>query len=118
MLAGLKRYEEAVALLRRVVELGKDLPAPYLPLGYAEMMAGDYGAAAAHLLRAYELGRPAVALIYLANCMSRRASTRRPPTGSRPTSKRTRARRRPTPCAPPLTPPRLRIFGENYRKPE
>jgi Tfp pilus assembly protein PilF len=66
-LVGLKRFEEAVRLLRGVVDLDKNLSGAYLPLGYAEMMTGDHAAAEGHLLRALELGRPALAHIYLAN---------------------------------------------------
>ena len=66
-LVGLKRFEEAIKLLRGVVELDKNLSGAYLPLGYAEMMTGDYAAAEGHLLRARELGRPALAHVYLAN---------------------------------------------------
>ncbi|MDT5155911.1 MAG: hypothetical protein QOH51_268 [Acidobacteriota bacterium] len=62
-----KRYDEGIRMLRGVVEVDKDLPAPYLSLGYAEMSTGDYAAAEAHLLRALELGKPALAHIYLAN---------------------------------------------------
>ena len=47
--------------------MDKDLPAPYLSLGYAEMMAGEYRAAEEHLLRSLELARPALAHVYLAN---------------------------------------------------
>ena len=53
--------------MRGVVELDKDLPGAYLPLGYAEMMTGDHAAAERHLLRALELGRPALAHVYLAH---------------------------------------------------
>ncbi len=62
-----KRYDEGIALLRRIVELDEKLAAPYLSLGYAEMMKGDYRAAEKHLLRAYELSKPAIAHVYLAN---------------------------------------------------
>ena len=54
-------------MLRGVVEVDKDLPGPYLSLGYAEMLVGDYAPAREHLLRALELGRPALAHVYLAN---------------------------------------------------
>lgn len=66
-LVSLKRYEEGIRMLRGVVEVDKDLPGPYLSLGYAEMLVGDYVPARAHLLRALELGRPALAHVYLAN---------------------------------------------------
>ena len=62
-----KRYEDGIKMLRGVVEVDKNLPAPYLSLGYAEMMTGDYRAAEEHLLRALELAKPALAHIYLAN---------------------------------------------------
>ncbi|MFL6333664.1 MAG: tetratricopeptide repeat protein [Pyrinomonadaceae bacterium] len=66
-LVSLKRYEEGIRMLRGVVEVDKDLPGPYLSLGYAEMLVGDYAPAREHLLRALELGRPALAHVYLAN---------------------------------------------------
>ena len=66
-LVGLKRYDEGIRMLRGVVEVDKNLPAPYLSLGYAEMMAGDRRAAEEHLLRALELGGPPLAHVYLAN---------------------------------------------------
>jgi Flp pilus assembly protein TadD len=66
-LVGMRRYDEAIRMLRGVVEVDKELPAPYLPLGYAEMMTGDYRASEEHLLRALELGRAALAHVYLAN---------------------------------------------------
>ena len=62
-----RRYAEGIQMLRRIVELDEKLAAPYLPLGYAEMMTGDYRAAEAHLLRALELARSAIAHVYLAN---------------------------------------------------
>jgi Tfp pilus assembly protein PilF len=62
-----KRYEEGINLLRGVIEVDKAIASPYLSLGYAEMMIGDYGAAEEHLLRALELTRPALAHVYLAN---------------------------------------------------
>lgn len=61
------RYDEGIKLLRGVLEVDKNLPGPYLSLGYAEMQTGDYDAAREHLLRALELGRPALAHVYLAN---------------------------------------------------
>jgi Flp pilus assembly protein TadD len=61
------RYDDGIRMLRGVVEVDKNLPGPYLSLGYAEMQTGDYEAARAHLLRALELGRPALAHVYLAN---------------------------------------------------
>lgn len=65
------RYDEGIRLLRGVVEVDKNLPGPYLSLGYAEMQTGDYEAAREHLLRALELGRPALAHVYLANVYER-----------------------------------------------
>lgn len=66
-LVNLKRYDEGIRLLRGVIELDKTLTAPYLSLGYAEMMTGDYKSAESHLLRACELNRASVAQVYLAN---------------------------------------------------
>ena len=62
-----KRYDEGARLLRGIVELDKNFAPAYLPLGYAEMMTGDYRAAECHLLRAYELSKAALAHVYLAN---------------------------------------------------
>ena len=62
-----KRYDEGMRMLRGVIEVDKNLAAPYLSLGYAEMMTGRHADAEAHLLRALELGKPAIAHIYLAN---------------------------------------------------
>jgi Tfp pilus assembly protein PilF len=62
-----KRYEEGIRMLRGILEVDRELVAPYLSLGYAEMMTGDYKSAEAHLLRAVESGRQAVAHVYLAN---------------------------------------------------
>ncbi|HJQ31764.1 MAG TPA: tetratricopeptide repeat protein [Pyrinomonadaceae bacterium] len=61
------RYEEGIKLLRGIIEVDKNLPGPYLSLGFAEMQTRDYEAAREHLLRAIELGRPALAHVYLAN---------------------------------------------------
>jgi Tfp pilus assembly protein PilF len=66
-LVGLRRYDEAIRMLRGVIEVDRNLPAPYLSLGYAEMMTGDHASARAHLLRALELGRATLAHVYLAN---------------------------------------------------
>ncbi|MET0625831.1 MAG: tetratricopeptide repeat protein [Pyrinomonadaceae bacterium] len=66
-LVGLKRYDEAIRLLRGVVEVDGKLPAARLSLGYAEMLVGDYAAAREHLLRALELGPAPLAHVYLAN---------------------------------------------------
>lgn len=62
-----KRYDEGIKMLRGVVEVDKSLPAPYLSLGYAEMMTGDFKSAEEHLLRSLELSKPALARVYLAN---------------------------------------------------
>jgi tetratricopeptide (TPR) repeat protein len=62
-----KSYDEGIKMLRGVIAVDKDLPAPYLSLGYAEMMTGDYKSAEEHLLRALELSKSALARIYLAN---------------------------------------------------
>jgi tetratricopeptide (TPR) repeat protein len=62
-----KRFDEGIKLLRRVVELDEKLVAPYLSLGYAEMMIGDYRAAETHLTRAHKLTKTSIAHIYLAN---------------------------------------------------
>ncbi|HEX6625535.1 MAG TPA: tetratricopeptide repeat protein, partial [Pyrinomonadaceae bacterium] len=62
-----KRYDEGIRMLRAVIEVDKNLSAPYLSLGYAEMMTGQHKDAETHLLRALELGKPAIAHIYLAN---------------------------------------------------
>jgi cytochrome c-type biogenesis protein CcmH/NrfG len=62
-----KRYEEGIRLLRGLIEVDKNLAAPYLSLGYAEMMTGELRAAEEHLLRALELSRPSIAHVYLAN---------------------------------------------------
>ena len=61
------RYDEGIKLLRGIIEVDKNLPGPYLSLGFAEMQTRDYGAAREHLLRAIELGSPALAHVYLAN---------------------------------------------------
>ncbi len=62
-----RRYDEGIKMLRGVIEVDKSLPAPYLSLGYAEMMTGDYKSAEEHLLRSLELSKPALARVYLAN---------------------------------------------------
>jgi tetratricopeptide (TPR) repeat protein len=62
-----KRYEEGIRILRGLIEVDKNLAAPYLSLGYAEMMTGELPAAEEHLRRALELGRPPIAHVYLAN---------------------------------------------------
>ncbi|HXU37073.1 MAG TPA: tetratricopeptide repeat protein [Blastocatellia bacterium] len=67
MLVKQKRYLDAIAPLRRSLEIEKQSSTPYLFLGLAEMMTGDYGASESNLLRAYEIGKPGLAHIYLAN---------------------------------------------------
>ena len=62
-----RQYTEALPLLRRVVEMGKQNSATYLYLGLAETMSGDYVAAESNLLRAFEMNKAPVARIYLAN---------------------------------------------------
>jgi tetratricopeptide (TPR) repeat protein len=62
-----RQYTEALPLLRRVVEMGKQNSATYLYLGLAETMSGDYVAAEANLLRAFEMNKAPVARVYLAN---------------------------------------------------
>ena len=49
------------------MELNKQSSTPYLFLGLAEMFTGDYASAEANLLRAYEIGKPPMAHLYLAN---------------------------------------------------
>lgn len=72
-----KRYDEGIKMLRGVIEVDKNLAAPYLSLGYAEMMTGDYRAAEEHLLRALELAKPALAHIYLANVYEQKGEPER-----------------------------------------
>jgi len=62
-----QKYREALAPLRRSLEIEKQSSMPYLFLGLAEMMTGDYQASESDLLHAYEIGKPALAHIYLAN---------------------------------------------------
>ena len=62
-----KRYDDGIRMLRGVIEVDKNLPAPYLSLGYAEMMTGQHKEAEGHLLRALELAATPIAHIYLAN---------------------------------------------------
>ena len=52
---------------RRSLEVDKRSSAPYLFLGLAEIMIRDYEGSEEHLLKAFEIGEPAVAHIYLAN---------------------------------------------------
>lgn len=67
MLVKQNRYTEAIPPLRRSLEIDRLSSTPYLFLGLAEMMTGDYQSAEASLLRAYDIGKPALARIYLAN---------------------------------------------------
>ncbi len=67
MLVRQKRYPEAIPPLRRSLEMDKLSSTPYLFLGLAEMMTGDYQSAEASLLRSYDIGKPALARMYLAN---------------------------------------------------
>jgi tetratricopeptide (TPR) repeat protein len=62
-----KNFSEALAPLRRSLEIDKQSATPYLYLGYSEMMIGDYKSSETNLLKAYEIGKPTVAHIYLAN---------------------------------------------------
>ena len=62
-----QRYSEALAPLRHSLELENQSSPPHLFLGLAEMMTGDLDAAEKHLLRAYEIGKPMLAHLYLAN---------------------------------------------------
>ena len=67
MLVKQKRYAEAIPPLRRSLELEKLSSTPYLFLGLAEMMTGDYQSSETSLLRAFDIGKPALARVYLAN---------------------------------------------------
>lgn len=62
-----KKYSEAIAPLRKGIELNKQSSTPYLFLGLAEMFTGDYAAAETDLLRAYDIGKPPLVHLYLAN---------------------------------------------------
>ena len=62
-----KKYTEAIPPLRRSIEIHDQSSTPYLFLGLAEMMTGDYESAESNLLRAYQIGKPTIAHIYLAN---------------------------------------------------
>ena len=67
MLIKQKRYGEALTALRRSITLNDKTAAVYLYLGFAEMMTNDLDGAERDLRRALEIGKPAVAHIYLAN---------------------------------------------------
>lgn len=62
-----KKYSEAIAPLRQSAEVNSQSSATFLFLGLAEMMTGDYAASEKSLLRAYEIAKPTIAHIYLAN---------------------------------------------------
>jgi tetratricopeptide (TPR) repeat protein len=62
-----KKYSDALGPLRRSIEIENQYSTPYLFLGLAEMMTGDYTSAETNLLRAYQIDKPALSHIYLAN---------------------------------------------------
>lgn len=62
-----KKYDEAIGPLHRSIEIDKQSSTPYLFLGLAEMMTGKYQSSETNLLRAYDIGKPTLAHIYLAN---------------------------------------------------
>lgn len=62
-----KKYAEALTPLRRSLELDKQSSTPYLFLGLAEMMTGDFESSEADLVRGYDIDKPALASLYLAN---------------------------------------------------
>lgn len=62
-----KKYAEAIPPLRRSIEIHNQSSTPFLFLGLAEMMTGDYESAESSLLRGYQIGKPTIAHIYLAN---------------------------------------------------
>ena len=47
-------------------------------LGLSEMMTGDYKSSEANLLRAYEIGKPALARMYLANLYDLKGNRKEP----------------------------------------
>src|SRR4029078_4031858 len=67
MLVKQKKYSEAISPRRRSLEIEKQSSTPYLFLGLAEMMTGDYQSSETSLLRAYEIGKPPRAHLCLAN---------------------------------------------------
>jgi len=67
MLVKQKKYVDAIPPLRRSLEIERNSSTPYLFLGLAEMITGDYQSSEKDLLRAYEIGKPGLAHIYLAN---------------------------------------------------
>jgi tetratricopeptide (TPR) repeat protein len=72
-----QRYGEALAPLRHSLDFDKQSSAPYLFLGLAEMMTGDLAAAESHLQRAYEIGKPLLARLYLANLYEQKGEPER-----------------------------------------
>jgi Tfp pilus assembly protein PilF len=62
-----RKYSDALPMLRRVVEMGKQSSATHLYLGLAETMTGDYPNAEANLKRAFEMNPSPITRIYLAN---------------------------------------------------
>lgn len=62
-----KKYAEALPLLRRVIEMGKQTAATHLYLGLGETMAGQFEAAESNLNRAFEMSKAPLTRIYLAN---------------------------------------------------
>jgi tetratricopeptide (TPR) repeat protein len=62
-----RKYEEALPLLRRVVEMGKQTAATHLYLGLGETMTGQFDAAESNLNRAFEMNKAPLTRIYLAN---------------------------------------------------
>jgi tetratricopeptide (TPR) repeat protein len=62
-----QKYSEALTPLRRSIEIKADSADALLFLGLAEMMTGELESAESRLLRAFELAKPAIAHIYLAN---------------------------------------------------
>jgi tetratricopeptide (TPR) repeat protein len=67
LLVKYKKYPEAIQVLRHSLEIDKQSSASLMFLGFAEMMTGDYQASETNLLRAYEIAKPAMARMYLAN---------------------------------------------------
>src|SRR5262249_18720145 len=62
-----KRYSEAIEPLRRSLEIDKHSSTPFLFLGLAEMMTGDFGGSEANLQKAFDIDKPPLVHIYLAN---------------------------------------------------
>ncbi|MEN3333918.1 MAG: hypothetical protein V7641_3283 [Blastocatellia bacterium] len=72
-----QRYREALAPLRHSLEIENQSSIPHLFLGLAEMMTGDLAAAEKHLLRAYEIGKPMLARLYLASLYEKKGEPAR-----------------------------------------